>query len=210
MSTATNNWGRKRYNTRAEIGLMERKPVLRLTLPCLLTLCAVLAACAPPTPRYDITLVAPGDLPTSTFTDPVLIEGEANYNMLCGHCHGYEGEGQLEATIANTRALGMNLVPPANADGHMWEHPDQLLIRVVQEGIQNPLDQFPMAAFGEGFAIGPGLTESEIRAILEYIKLFWTDEQRAHQAKLTRDWDARMQSLGLTTPVPETTASPAD
>lgn len=174
----------------------------RLLIFCLLSL--LIAACAPAAPRYDITLVAPEDVPTTTFTDPVLAQGEASYNLLCAHCHGYEGEGQLEATIANTRALGMNLVPPSNADGHMWEHPDQLLIRVVQEGIQNPLDQFPMAEFGGE----NGLSEDEIRAILAYIKLWWTDEQREHQATLTRNWDERLRGLGVFTPVPETTENP--
>lgn len=172
--------------------------LLLISLPVFLLL---LAACGPQQ-RYDITLVAPENLPTTTFSDPVLIRGEASYNLLCAHCHGYNGEGQLEATIANTRSLGMNLVPPSNSTGHMWEHPDQLLIRVVQEGIQNPLDQFPMPAFGEGVA------EDEIRAILAYIKRWWTDDQRNHQATLTRDWAARMASLGLVTPSPEVTENP--
>ena len=172
----------------------------RLHLFSLLLVLSLVSACAPQ--RYDITLVASSDLPTTTFSDPVLIRGEASYNLLCAHCHGYDGEGQLEATIANTRALGMNLVPPANSTGHMWEHPDQLLIRVVQEGIVNPLDQFPMAAFGEG------VPEDEIRAILAYIKRWWTEDQRNHQATLTRDWDARLAGLGIVTPTPEATENP--
>jgi len=177
--------------------------VSRLFVFSLLLFLLASAACAPQQ-RYDITLVASGDLPTTTFTDPVLIRGEASYNLLCAHCHGYQGEGQLEATIANTRSLGMNLVPPANASGHMWEHPDQLLIRVVQEGIQNPLDQFPMAAFGDGVA------EDEIRAILAYIKRWWTDDQRNHQATLTRDWTERMAGLGIVAPTTEVTENPGD
>lgn len=178
--------------------------VSRLSVFSLFLLMIALAACAPETPpaRFDITLVAPEDVPTTTFTDPQLVQGETSYNLLCAHCHGYNGEGQLEATIANTRSLGMNLVPPSNADGHMWEHPDQLLIRVVQEGIQNPLDQFPMPSFGEG------VTESEIRAIFAYIRLWWTEEQVAHQAQVTQNWTDRLEALGLTTPTAETTENP--
>src|SRR5690606_28070715 len=152
--------------------------MVRKLMAILLLFTLTLAACgqiAQPTPQFDITLVAPEDVPTTTFTDPVLAQGEELYTLICAHCHGYEGEGQLESTIENTLALGMHTVPALNSSGHIWQHPDQLLIRVVQEGIQNPLDQFPMASFS------PGLSEEEIRAILAYIKLWWTDEQRQHQ-----------------------------
>lgn len=176
---------------------MYRRTALLLFL-LLLAACGEIAQ-----PQYDITLVAPGDVPTTTFTDPVLIKGEETYNLVCAHCHGYEGEGQLASTIENTLALGMNTVPPANSTGHMWQHPDQLLIRVVQEGIQNPLDQFPMAAFS------PGLSEDDIRAVLAYIRLWWTDEQRAHQAQLTENWAKRLEALGISDATPEATAASA-
>ena len=145
-----------------------------------------------PTP-LPITLIAPGQLPTSTFNDPVLRLGQEQYNLVCGHCHGYNGEGQLASTIQNTRELGMNLVPPHDSSGHTWEHPDQLLFRVIKEGIQNPLDQFAMPAFG-------GMTDEQINATIEYMKLWWTPQQRARQAALTQEWARREQALALTTP----------
>lgn len=154
---------------------------------------SVSAACGSTTAptRLPITLVDPSDLPRSTLTDPFLIEGERNYNLMCAHCHGYDGEGQLPQTIQQTHDLGMNTVPPHNATGHTWQHPDQLLIRVIKEGVQNPLNQYPMAAYG-------GLIPDDtINAILAYIKLWWTDEQREHQRALTENWARIDRELGI-------------
>jgi cytochrome c553 len=133
-------------------------------------------------PAAGITLVAPDALPTSRFTDPVLVLGEYQYNLVCAHCHGYEGQGQLAESIPQTELLGMHTVPAHNADSHVYQHPDQLLIRVIKEGVQNPLSHFPMPAF-EG-----ALTDEQINAIIAYIKTWWTDEQRAHQAEVTQRW----------------------
>jgi mono/diheme cytochrome c family protein len=171
---------------------------LRISLSLLASIVVLLvAACNAEPPRRSllaITLAAPHSQPTPDLSNPVLAEGRAQYDLVCAHCHGYSLEGQLSDTVADTRALGMNTVPSPGSDGHFWQHPDQLLIRVIQEGIQNPLDQYPMAAFGDG------LTEDQIRAILAYIKTSWTDEQRAYQAQLTVDWAQRMEELGLSDP----------
>lgn len=126
--------------------------------------------------------IQPTDSPeraTAIATDPILQTGEQTYLRYCAHCHGYGGEGQPPASAQNTINLGMNTVPPHNATGHTWQHPNQLLIEVIQTGIQNPLDHFPMPAF-EG-----RLSDEEIAAVIEYIKLWWTDEQRQHQRAVT-------------------------
>jgi len=110
---------------------------------------------------------------------PSLQIGEQVYIRLCAHCHGYGGEGQPPSSAQNTLNLGMNTVPSHNATGHTWQHPDQLLEEVIRVGIQNPLDHFPMPSF-EG-----RLTDEEITAVIEYIKLWWTDEQRDSQQRVT-------------------------
>ena len=168
---------------------------LRFLFPLLtFALALLVVACNAEPPRRSllaVSLAAPNTQPTADRNDPVIAEGRAQYDLVCAHCHGYNLEGQLVETLADTRALGMNTVPAPGPSGHFWQHPDQLLIRVIQEGIQNPLDQFPMAAFGAD------LTEDQIRAILAYIKTSWTDEQRDYQAQLTVDWAERLESLGL-------------
>ncbi|MCB9454202.1 MAG: cytochrome c, partial [Anaerolineaceae bacterium] len=155
--------------------------------------------------RLPITLIAPGELPTSTFTDPVLRLGESLYFSNCAHCHGYNGEGQVGALAENTLQLGMKTVPPHNADGNLWRYADQVLVRTIQQGIINPLNQFPMPAFGET------LSEDDIHALLAFIRLWWTDDQRAYQAEVTANMTARLAGLsgGLPTEeAPFPTATP--
>jgi mono/diheme cytochrome c family protein len=168
----------------------------------LLIVCLVLlAACGTEATPISITLIAPEDLPTPIFTNPALIDGQYNYNFHCGHCHGYNGEGQLASSIPRAREMGLHLVPPQDSTGHAWEHPDQLLIRVIQDGIPNPLMQFPMRGFRDV------LTEQQIRNILAYIRLWWTEPQRSHQRAATRLWAdlERQFSAGITA---EATAQP--
>lgn len=159
------------------------------------------AACGTAATPISITLVAPEDLPTRTFTDPALLDGQYNYNFYCGHCHGYNGEGQLASTIPRAREMGLHLVPPQDSTGHTWEHPDQLLIRVIQDGIPNPLMQFPM----QGFKVV--LTEQQIRNVLAYIRLWWTEPQRAHQRAVTRRWAELEQEFNVDI-TPEATVEP--
>ena len=164
----------------------------RLLLIVSLVLCgAVIAACGGAvTQPPALTLIAPQDLPTASFDDPVLREGQFNYDLYCAHCHGYDGQGQVEESIANTVALGMHLVPAHNATGHTYQHPDQLLLRVVKEGIPNPHSQYPMPPFGQV------LTDEQIMGIYAYIKLWWTDDQRRHQAEVSARWDEIGRALG--------------
>lgn len=153
----------------------------------------VLAACSVTTTPQPVS-VAPTDAPeraTQIAADPELVSGQANYYLRCVHCHGYSGEGQLTTTTENTRGLGMHIVPPHNGTGHTWEHPDQLLMEVIRKGIQNPLDQYPMPAF-EGV-----MTDKEMRQVLTYIKLWWTDEQRRYQIQLTENRTSQNQEFGL-------------
>jgi len=153
----------------------------------ILILCLTLVACGQgqtgTSARIAITMVAPDAVPTTTLTDPVLIEGQTNYNLYCGHCHGYNGAGQVPESIQQTLDLGMLLVPAHDSTGHTWQHPDQLLIRTVRQGIQNPLAQFQMPAYGDA------LTDEQILGIFDYISLWWTEEQREHQGRMTEHWN---------------------
>ena len=120
-------------------------------------------------PRRDMLLAA----------DPGLQAGRDQYNLRCAHCHGYDGEGEIQVSAVDTLALGMKVVPPHNATSHTWMHPEQLLVQFVRQGAPNPLFRFQMPAYGEV------LTDDEIRQILDYISLWWTDSQREHYQALT-------------------------
>lgn len=120
-------------------------------------------------PRRDMLLAA----------DPGLQAGQEQYNLRCGHCHGYNGEGEIQISAVDTLALGMKVVPPHDRTGHTWMHPEQLLVQFIQQGSPNPLYRFQMPAYGEV------MTEEEIRQVLAYISLWWTDSQRAHHEAVT-------------------------
>ncbi len=163
----------------------------------------LLAACTPasaarqvPTPTLaidpnSISLIDPDDLPTTTFEDPRLQQAETQYQVLCAHCHGYQGGGQAVSAPGETARLGMKLVPPHDATGTTWHYADPVLFAAIKYGIQNPLTQYPMIAYDLM------LSDDEIFGLLEYIRLWWTDEQRAYQAEVTQNLITAREESGL-------------
>lgn len=149
---------------------------------CLMLFAAgVAAACGAPSMPEPLP-IPPTDSPERALTiraDSILRMGQQQYELRCAHCHGYMGEGQLRQTIEYTLSIGMKTVPAHDATGHTWQHPDQLLYRVIAEGVENPLNQYPMEAYAGT------MSDAEIRAVIAYMKLWWTDEQRAFQQHLT-------------------------
>ena len=104
-----------------------------------------------------------------TTPSAALIErGEALYQESCSKCHGGATGGSLK-----------DFPPPHNSNGHTWHHPDQQLIEMVLNGITFSVEDQKMPAFREK------LTEDDIRAVLAYIKTWWTEEQRQWQATVT-------------------------
>lgn len=177
-----------------------------------LTLLLVIAACSPastppPTPSpppVTLEFVGPEALPTSAFDDPALRRAEANYQLYCAHCHGYAGEGQLVGAPAATERLGMKPVPPHDATGDTWRYADPLLYEVIRDGVQNPLNQYPMVGWGGV------LDDEQIMELIAYIRLWWTDEQRAHQAEVTRNLIAAREESGLPAFAPRATPAPGN
>ncbi|GAB4334512.1 MAG: cytochrome c [Phototrophicales bacterium] len=151
----------------------------------------ILTACSGNTNSTSLPIIDEGITPTplqiSALISPratqVLLDGESNYYIYCAHCHGYEGEGQLESTIENTLSLGLKTVPAHDSTGHTWMHPDALLVQVIRDGIDNPLNHFPMPGFGEV------LSDEEIMQIINFMKHWWTEEQLAYQAEVNQRWN---------------------
>ena len=72
--------------------------------------------------------------------------------------------------------------PPHDASGHTWHHRDDVLFRLVKEGVT--------AVVGGGYESDmPGfagvLSDEEIRAILAFIKSTWPERQRGYQAAIS-------------------------
>ena len=92
--------------------------------------------------------------------------GEALYAANCQICHG-DQEG--------TGATGS--VPLHNENGHTWHHPDVQLEEWIMNG-KSGFSQMP--------AFRDKLDESEVDAILGYIKTWWTEDQQASQAGISQ------------------------
>jgi mono/diheme cytochrome c family protein len=70
--------------------------------------------------------------------------------------------------------------PPHDASGHTWHHPDSVLFRITK---------FGPAAYPEGFqtdmpAFEKTLSDSQIAAILAYIKSTWPPEVQRRQNRM--------------------------
>lgn len=98
--------------------------------------------------------------------------GERLYQANCQSCHGGATGGKLR-----------DIPPPHNANGHTWEHADQLLTKIILEGFADPRQPQPMPAFKDK------LNKEDVQAVLTYIKTWWTEEQRQFQAKATAEWE---------------------
>ncbi|TAK79522.1 MAG: redoxin domain-containing protein [Dehalococcoidia bacterium] len=95
--------------------------------------------------------------------------GAAIYNAQCLRCHGgRDGTG------------GIVGAPPHTDEGHTWHHSDLRLTAVIMRG---------GGARQEMPAFGDRLSAEEVRAVLTYLKTWWGDEQRAYQARMTREND---------------------
>lgn len=102
---------------------------------------------------------------------PTTGDGEILYAQYCSSCHGFDQGGDIR-----------DIPPPHNSNGHTWHHPDQQLIELVLDGLNFAVEgQQTMPAFGDL------LNDSEVRAILDYVKTWWTQEQRDFQATVTAE-----------------------
>lgn len=128
------------------------------------------------------TAIPPEAMPTIDPADTAMATAQFNYARNCAHCHGYGGEGQHPETVERTINLGYHTVPPHDATGHTWQHPDQVLFEVIKYGIQSPANFYAMTSFSEQ------LTDEEIFDVIEYMSLWWTDEQRQWQSQLTEQF----------------------
>ena len=143
-------------------------------------LIVILSACsgAADEPQWS-TAVLPATIDPA---DTVMANAQRNYESYCAHCHGYAGDGQGAASEERTLSLGYKPVPRHDSEGHTWQHPDQLLFETIKYGVNSPLNLYVMSPHGDR------LNDDEIMAIVQYLKRFWTDEQRTFQARLTADF----------------------
>ena len=106
--------------------------------------------------------------------------GRGAYQAHCAACHGADLEGQ--PNWRQRGADGLLPAPPHDATGHTWHHPDGQLFVMTKHGtaaLVGPGYETTMTGFGEV------LSDTEIRAVLAYIKSRWPETIRRRQAEAT-------------------------
>lgn len=107
--------------------------------------------------------------------------GAAVYGTYCAECHGARLEG--EPDWQTRRPTGELPAPPHDAGGHTWHHSDEQLFAITKHGMARyapPDYQTNMPSF-----VGR-LSDSDIRAVIAFIKSTWPEDIRARQARVNR------------------------
>lgn len=113
--------------------------------------------------------------------DPQLVaRGAAVYAQQCAACHGVRGEGQPD--WRDRGPTGLLPAPPHDASGHTWHHPDEQLFDITKRGMAAVIGQpdYPTAMP----AYAGVLSETDIVAVLSYIKAQWPAEVRAQHDQI--------------------------
>jgi mono/diheme cytochrome c family protein len=113
--------------------------------------------------------------PVPLLSPEIVSHGETIYAQYCAGCHGANLEGVPNWKVVQSD--GKLLPPPHDSSGHTWHHPDDLLLSIIAEG-GDPSDS-KMPAYSDI------LTESEMKAILAFIKSSWELDEREFQWWIT-------------------------
>ncbi len=110
-----------------------------------------------------------------------VLRGTAVYEKHCASCHGNNLQGQRNWRQRNDD--GSLPAPPHDATGHTWHHPDDLLFRYTKKGGR--------AVAPKGFksnmpAFEGVLSNSDIWAVLAFIKSRWPADIQARQTRLNK------------------------
>lgn len=118
-----------------------------------------------------------------TALDPERVKaGRMVYEKHCSACHGVRAEGA--ANWQQPDAQGELPAPPHDAEGHTWKHPDAMLYRIVMQGWRDPFNKTTRLTMPAFAGI---LSPQEARAVITYLKTFWTPEQRRFQREEGRN-----------------------
>jgi mono/diheme cytochrome c family protein len=111
---------------------------------------------------------------------PVLVTGKQVYDRHCAACHGAALEGQ--PNWRSRDASGRLPAPPHDASGHTWHHTDEVLFRIVKEGMARTAN---LKDYQSAMPLYAGvLTDAEIVAVLSYIKANWPPDIRRRHDEL--------------------------
>ena len=103
-------------------------------------------------------------------------QGRQLYLTRCASCHASDLAG--EADWPQRRANGVMPAAPLDERGNTWQHDDQWLFTTIKHGGQATASAGTTSYMP---ALGAGLTDQEIWAIISYIKSTWPESVRDQQ-----------------------------
>ena len=106
--------------------------------------------------------------------------GQLTYKKFCAVCHGENLEGQPNWRIR--KPDGKLPAPPHDETGHTWHHPDGVLFGITKNGLVPP--HAPANYKSDMPAWGATLKDSDIWAVLAYIKSRWPAQARKTQEEI--------------------------
>jgi len=109
-----------------------------------------------------------------------LERGQMIYNKFCAACHGENLEGQ--ADWRKRKPDGKLPAPPHDETGHTWHHPDDVLFGITKHGLVPP--NAPANYESDMPAWSNTLKDSDIWAVLAYIKSHWPTKTQEMQAEI--------------------------
>lgn len=108
-------------------------------------------------------------------------QGRPLYAAHCASCHGDNLQGQADWRVPQED--GTLPAPPHDDSGHTWHHGDALLFNYTKNGGQSIAPE----GFKSGMpAYGDQLTDSEIWAILSFIKSRWSLNAQIRQGRMNK------------------------
>ena len=116
--------------------------------------------------------------------DPQLVaRGGALYAQECAACHGARREGQPD--WRERGPTGLLPAPPHDASGHTWHHSDEQLFDITQRGLAAVIGQ---PDYQTAMPVYAGvLSDTDIVAVLSYIKAQWPAEVRARHDQINAE-----------------------
>lgn len=105
--------------------------------------------------------------------------GQTLYAANCAACHGSKLEGEPNWMVRKKN--GRLPAPPHDASGHTWHHADEQLFGIVKNG----LTAYAPAGYATDMpAFKNILSDTEILAILAYIKSRWPQDIAERQRQI--------------------------
>ena len=134
-----------------------------------------------------ILLISSLPIPAPAFVhsaDAGIQAGRELYVEHCAACHGAELQGQVDWRRPDGN--GIYPAPPHSEAGHTWHHDDPMLIDCITRGGQAVLDDMNVAFTSGMPGFGSVLEDSQIDAILDYVKSTWPERIRRIQTQRSK------------------------